>query len=83
MSFCDNNCYFFSFQYLYLLFSDDELVSLDQWVFNTEAHPLPIRGANLFHRGVKMTTKAPPPAEAAAPAADNVNNSNDINNNLV
>lgn len=26
---------------------------------NTEAHPLPIRGKNLFHRGVKLTTKAP------------------------
>ncbi|KAI0272274.1 glycoside hydrolase [Gloeopeniophorella convolvens] len=29
-------------KYLYLLFSDDELVPLDQWVFNTEAHPLPV-----------------------------------------
>lgn len=30
-------------KYLYLLFSDDpELISLDQYVFNTEAHPLPI-----------------------------------------
>ena len=29
-------------KYLYLLFTDDELVPLDQWVFNTEAHPLPI-----------------------------------------
>ena len=44
---------------MYLLFSDDELISLDQWVLNTEAHPLPIRGKNSFHRGVKMTTKAP------------------------
>ena len=51
---------FFPFQYLYLLFSDDDLVSLDQGVFNTEAHPLPVRGNNAFHRGVKMTTKAPP-----------------------
>ena len=31
-------------KYLFLLFSDDDsLVSLDEWVFNTEAHPLPIR----------------------------------------
>jgi len=37
-------------KYLYLLFSDDELISLDQWVFNTEAHPLPIKGANKFYR---------------------------------
>ncbi|XP_023668860.2 mannosyl-oligosaccharide 1,2-alpha-mannosidase IA isoform X1 [Paramormyrops kingsleyae] len=29
-------------KYLYLLFSDDDLLSLDDWVFNTEAHPLPI-----------------------------------------
>ncbi|KAM4580458.1 mannosyl-oligosaccharide 1,2-alpha-mannosidase IA isoform 2-T2 [Odontesthes bonariensis] len=29
-------------KYLYLLFSDDDLLALDDWVFNTEAHPLPI-----------------------------------------
>ncbi|KAG5857992.1 hypothetical protein ANANG_G00025350 [Anguilla anguilla] len=29
-------------KYLYLLFSDDELLSLEDWVFNTEAHPLPV-----------------------------------------
>lgn len=30
-------------KYLYLLFSDDQyLISLDQFVFNSEAHPLPI-----------------------------------------
>lgn len=30
-------------KYLYLLFSDDpNLISLDRYVFNTEAHPLPI-----------------------------------------
>jgi mannosyl-oligosaccharide alpha-1,2-mannosidase len=27
-------------KYLYLIFSEPELVSLDEWVFNTEAHPL-------------------------------------------
>lgn len=26
-------------KYFYLIFSDPELVSLDEWVFNTEAHP--------------------------------------------
>lgn len=31
-----------TFKYLYLLFSDDDLLSLDEWVFNTEAHPLKI-----------------------------------------
>ena len=29
-------------KYLYLLFSDDSVISLDKWVFNTEAHPLPL-----------------------------------------
>ena len=29
-------------KYLYLLFSDDSVVPLDRWVFNTEAHPLPV-----------------------------------------
>ena len=29
-------------KYLYLLFSDDAVISLDKWVLNTEAHPLPI-----------------------------------------
>ena len=37
-------------KYLYLLFSDDDLISLDQWVFNTEAHPLPIKGINPLYR---------------------------------
>ena len=33
-------------KYFYLLFSDDpDLLSLDQYVFNTEAHPLPIWAA--------------------------------------
>ncbi|XP_041739530.1 mannosyl-oligosaccharide 1,2-alpha-mannosidase IA isoform X2 [Coregonus clupeaformis] len=29
-------------KYLYLLFSDDDLLPLKDWVFNTEAHPLPV-----------------------------------------
>lgn len=33
-------------KYLYLIFSDDQLISLDQWVFNTEAHILPIKNKN-------------------------------------
>nr|CAD7462960.1 unnamed protein product [Timema tahoe] len=37
-------------KYLYLLFSDDSLISLDQWVYNTEAHPLPIKGVNPYYR---------------------------------
>ncbi|XP_023223063.1 mannosyl-oligosaccharide alpha-1,2-mannosidase IA-like [Centruroides sculpturatus] len=34
-------------KYLYLLFSEDDLIPLDSWVFNTEAHPLPIKGKNV------------------------------------
>ncbi|XP_044261688.1 mannosyl-oligosaccharide alpha-1,2-mannosidase IA-like isoform X2 [Tribolium madens] len=37
-------------KYLYLLFSDDSLISFDNWVFNTEGHPLPIKGVNPFYR---------------------------------
>jgi mannosyl-oligosaccharide alpha-1,2-mannosidase len=29
-------------KYLYLLFSPPSVISLDEWVFNTEAHPLRI-----------------------------------------
>lgn len=32
-------------KYLYLLFSDSDVIPLDKFVFNTEAHPLPIKGA--------------------------------------
>ncbi|KAI0279664.1 hypothetical protein BC826DRAFT_1080062 [Russula brevipes] len=28
-------------KYLLLLFTDDDLLPLDHWAFNTEAHPLP------------------------------------------
>jgi len=30
-------------KYLYLLFADDDLLPLDKWVFNTEAHPFPVQ----------------------------------------
>jgi mannosyl-oligosaccharide alpha-1,2-mannosidase len=33
-------------KYLYLIFSEDSLIPLDNWVLNTEAHPLPVKG---FH----------------------------------
>ena len=42
-------------KYLYLLFSDDSLLSLDEWVFNTEAHPLPIKGKNPLFRPSNVT----------------------------
>ena len=31
-------------KYLYLTFLDDEILPLNAWVFNTEAHPLPVIG---------------------------------------
>ncbi|CAC5376255.1 MAN1A_C [Mytilus coruscus] len=33
-------------KYLYLTFSEDTVIPLNKWVFNTEAHPFPIQGAN-------------------------------------
>lgn len=33
-------------RYLYLLFCEDDVLSLDDWVFNTEAHPLPVNHSN-------------------------------------
>jgi mannosyl-oligosaccharide alpha-1,2-mannosidase len=33
-------------KYLYLLFSDNDVISLDEYVFNTEAHPLKILKSN-------------------------------------
>lgn len=41
-------------KYLYLLFSDDDLLPFDKWVFNTEAHPLPIKGENVAYVEVKL-----------------------------
>ena len=29
-------------KYLYVLFDDSDSFKLDEWVFNTEAHPLPV-----------------------------------------
>ncbi|NXQ24773.1 MA1C1 mannosidase, partial [Alaudala cheleensis] len=34
-------------KYLYLLFCEDDVLSLEDWVFNTEAHPLPINHTDL------------------------------------
>lgn len=33
-------------KYLYLIFSDDDVLSLDKYVFNTEAHPFLIKQAS-------------------------------------
>ncbi|XP_061072064.1 mannosyl-oligosaccharide 1,2-alpha-mannosidase IA [Conger conger] len=43
-------------KYLYLLFSDDDLLSLEDWVFNTEAHPLPV-----IHRSCLLEQDETPP----------------------
>lgn len=53
-------------KYLYLLFSDDDLISLDQWVFNTEAHPLPVKGTALYR-----------PSQSAADETSNVESASD------
>ncbi|KAH8292887.1 hypothetical protein KR044_004196 [Drosophila immigrans] len=45
-------------KYLYLLFSDDSVLPLDEWVFNTEAHPLPIKGANIYYRQAPVALPA-------------------------
>ena len=39
-------------KYLYLLFADPDKheIDLTKWIFNTEAHPLPIRGVNPLYR---------------------------------
>ena len=38
-------------RYLYLLFSEDDVLSLEDWVFNTEAHPLPVNPSHSSARG--------------------------------
>lgn len=37
-------------RYLYLLFSEDDTLSLEDWVFNTEAHPLPVNHSDSSSR---------------------------------
>ncbi|OXA46901.1 Mannosyl-oligosaccharide 1,2-alpha-mannosidase IB [Folsomia candida] len=36
-------------KYLYLIFSTNDLISLEQWVMNTECHPLPIKSTNSLY----------------------------------
>lgn len=57
-SFNNKKYILYALQYLYLLFSDDSVLPLDEWVFNTEAHPLPIKGANLYYRQAPVTLPA-------------------------
>lgn len=39
-------------KYLYLLFSPNDLIPLDKYVFNTEAHPLPVFQPSAEHLSV-------------------------------
>ena len=55
-------------KYLFLLFSDSDTVPLDQWVFNTEAHPLPLL-ANLRGGGAGGGGGGGAEAEPDEPAA--------------
>uniref|UniRef100_A0A2P2I595 alpha-1,2-Mannosidase n=2 Tax=Hirondellea gigas TaxID=1518452 RepID=A0A2P2I595_9CRUS len=58
-------------KYLYLIFSDDSLISLDEWVFNTEAHPIPIRGNNAYYRAAASSIAAAANEVGGGAAADN------------
>ena len=64
-------------KYAYLLYGGREAVSLDEWVFNTEAHPLPVRGerrevevAGYGKRRVQKQAAAVAAEAAAAAAAE-------------
>ncbi|KAH9166879.1 seven-hairpin glycosidase [Lactarius sanguifluus] len=54
-------------KYLFLLFTDEDLVPLDRWVFNTEAHPLPVfhwsvwemERLGITRRGIKTEEDTP------------------------
>jgi len=50
-----------SLKYFYLIFSEPDLISLDDWVFNTKAHPfrIPKPGAKSKQKGdAKIKSKA-------------------------
>ena len=38
-------------KYLYLIWCDDEVIDLTKWVFNTEAHPVPIQNDVTYSPG--------------------------------
>jgi len=37
-------------KYLFLLFSDDDVIPLEKWVFNSAGHFLPVKGVNSLYR---------------------------------
>ena len=45
-------------KYAFLLFSDGDLLPLDEWVFNTEAHPVPIWGGAAAAEGAPSVLAA-------------------------
>ena len=50
-------------KYLYLLFEDDESVlSFDDWVFNTEAHPFPVHSGSVMGKLLKTNAGTAPAA---------------------
>lgn len=55
-------------KYLFLIFSDDAALDLDRWLFNTEAHPLPI-GRPRFASSIGDVCEGPG-AEAVCAAAE-------------
>ncbi|KAI9024671.1 hypothetical protein DFJ74DRAFT_665770 [Hyaloraphidium curvatum] len=56
-------------KYLLLTFADDDLLPLDEWVFNTEAHPLPVaRKGKHGKKAKKKKRKAENGSEAKAEA---------------
>ncbi|KAF9429120.1 mannosyl-oligosaccharide alpha-1,2-mannosidase [Entomortierella beljakovae] len=59
-------------KYLYLLFSPNDLFPLDKYVFNTEAHPLPIfvPPESLLHEKEKNTSGQDEAFEVAAAASE-------------
>jgi hypothetical protein len=63
-------------KYFYLLFEDDpSVLPLDEWVFNTEAHPLPVWGTSADTAALErikarnLRTNGPVAAGVAAAAA--------------
>lgn len=59
-------------RYLYLLFSDDDLLPLEDWVFNTEAHPLPIIRNSCVHEEASQDKTVSKWNWTAATAAETV-----------
>lgn len=51
-------------KYLYLLFADSDTINLDEWVFNTEAHPLKIVHRNSTFFAYENNSQSPPVRES-------------------